>query len=418
MRNSAIAALLTASAASLALAAPSHAGIFGTDPIQISNPSAGGPNASSGGAAVSGDNRKGRYAGFHSDASNLAPGDTNGVADVFIWKRPRGRTGLTLPGSGVGAVKRVSVGPGGRQANGASLNPSIDGSVRRAPRCVAFQSQATNLSPADRTGDWDVYVRNFARGRTVLVSRGISGATNPSIDGACRQVAFQANGKAYVGRVGGRVRSLGAGADPDLSLDGTAVAWERGSQVVLSRKGRRTVVGPGANPQVSDAERLAGRRAPVWGVVFDSQALLSGRDRSSGWDVYMRVFGPSGGVKRTDLISATRRGGPALGGDSFNGGITAYAPNRGILTFVTTRDGLSTLYYRNNNTGNIDDLAHVRSVDGRPAIYDVVTSARANFIAFSARHAGSFELKRVRDALGTPSRQDVFFKHLIDGEPI
>ena len=156
------------------------------------------------------------------------------------------------------------MGPGGRQANGASLNPSIDGSVARAAKCVAFQSQATNLSSADTTADWDVYVRNFVSGKTVLVSRGIIDATMPSIDGACHKVAFQAGGKVLVGRVGGRVRSLGAGSDPDLSLDGTGAVFVRGGSVVLIRDGRKAVVGPGANPLVSDAERLAGETSAVW----------------------------------------------------------------------------------------------------------------------------------------------------------
>ena len=430
MPSTRLALTLVAGTASLALAAPANAGIFGTDPIPISVTGNGGDaNASSGGAAVSGDDRKGRFAGFHSDASNLVAGDTNGASDVFLWQRPRGRAGLTLTGNArpAGAFQRVSVGPGGRQANGASLNPSIDGSVQRGAKCVAFQSQATNLAAADRTGDWDVYVRNFASRKTLLVSKGVANATMPSIDGSCRQVAFEAaNGKVYIGTVGGGVRSLGAGRDPDFSLDGSAVAWERGGSVVLSRFGRKSVVGPGANPQVSDAERLQGKSSSVWGVVFDSGAGLTGRDRNPGSDVYMRVFGPKGGARRTDLISASFRGGPSLGGDSYNGGITAYAPNRGILTFVTTVGGMSTMYYRNNNSGNIDDLAHVPSLDGKPAITGVVTSARANFIAFSAGHSGTFELTRrgrrglpdLGDLDLAPARQDVFFKHLIDGEAI
>ena len=85
----------------------------------------------------------------------------------------------------------------------------------------------------------------------------------------------------------------------------------------------------------------------------------------------------------TDLISATRRGGQSLGGDSFNGGITAYAGTRGIVVFVNQRGGGSDLYYRNNHTGNIDDLAHAPASS---PIQDVVTSARANFVAFTSTY--------------------------------
>jgi len=48
---------------------------------------------------------------FASAASNLVPGDTNGMRDVFVRNL---RTGTTA---------RVDLGPGGVQANGDSLGP-------------------------------------------------------------------------------------------------------------------------------------------------------------------------------------------------------------------------------------------------------------------------------------------------------
>jgi Tol biopolymer transport system component len=68
---------------------------------------------------------------FHSVASNLVPDDTNGVSDVFVRDL---RNGVTT---------RVSVGPGGEQANGASITPSFSADGR----CVAFASSANNLLP-------------------------------------------------------------------------------------------------------------------------------------------------------------------------------------------------------------------------------------------------------------------------------
>ena len=71
----------------------------------------------------------GRYIVFESLASNLVPGDTNGVIDVFVHDRQAGRT------------SRVSVGNDGTQANNASVNPTIsaDGryvtSNRSPPTC-------------------------------------------------------------------------------------------------------------------------------------------------------------------------------------------------------------------------------------------------------------------------------------------
>ncbi len=103
----------------------------------------------------------GRFVAFSSDASNLVPGDTNGISDVFVRDRWSGTT------------TRVSVGPGGGQANGeASLDPvlSADG------RFVAFVSDASNLVPGDTNGSLDVFVRDRRSGTTRRVSVSSTGA--------------------------------------------------------------------------------------------------------------------------------------------------------------------------------------------------------------------------------------------------
>ena len=55
----------------------------------------------------------GRFVAFYSEATNLVPGDTNGVGDVFVRDRLTGRT------------ERVSVSSSGRQGNGYSEAPSV-----------------------------------------------------------------------------------------------------------------------------------------------------------------------------------------------------------------------------------------------------------------------------------------------------
>jgi Tol biopolymer transport system component len=84
----------------------------------------------------------GRYLAYYSEASNLVPGDTNGATDVFLHDR-RSR-----------ATKRVSVGPGGAEANGDSVRPAISADGRLA----VFESDATNLVPRDTNGFTDVFV--------------------------------------------------------------------------------------------------------------------------------------------------------------------------------------------------------------------------------------------------------------------
>ena len=160
------------------------------------------------------------------------------------------------------------------------------------------------------------------------------------------------------------------------------------------------LVGPGANATVGDND------SGKWAVSFDTTAKLARNDTSGGRDVYQRLMRADGRAYETDLISASRRGGSSLGGTSFNGGITAYAGTRGIVVFVNDQPTGSDLYYRNNHSGNIDDLAHAPA---SAPISQVVTSARANFVAFvsTAGFVGH-----------TGGQQAVFFKHLVDGEAI
>ena len=83
----------------------------------------------------------GRYVAYESVASNLVPGDTNQLADVFVQDRT---TGLTT---------RISLTSSGRQASYISYDPALssDGGV------VAFASDAP-LMPGDSNGIADVFV--------------------------------------------------------------------------------------------------------------------------------------------------------------------------------------------------------------------------------------------------------------------
>ncbi|MEY2434816.1 MAG: hypothetical protein QOC92_4541, partial [Acidimicrobiaceae bacterium] len=381
-----------------ALALPgvaSAGGMFGTYPLNISvTPSGGVANGASSAPAVSGDNRKTRYAAFQSDASNLVGGDSNGVTDIFLWSRPKGHQGLSLP-KGSGSLQRVSVTSSGAEANGASRNPSLDGSNSALPHCVAFESDASNLAAGDSDTTTDIVVRDLRSGKTTLVSRGISApASDPSISGNCARVAFVAGGKVLDASVKtGKSKVLGAGSNPDYALDGRAVAWEQGSQVAFVRDGKKSIVGPGSNPTVTDAERLHNMTVPNWGVSFESPAKLSGKDSNPGVDTYLRVYGPKGGPKRTDLITfAQPKVHFAPAGDNRNGGITAYGTNRGILTYVHSDDTATDAYYWNQHTGNADDIAHAPTLNGEPGITQMVTSARANFVAFTSAFTGDMAL--------------------------
>jgi Tol biopolymer transport system component len=112
----------------------------------------------------------GRYVAFVSGATNLVPGDTNGVEDVFVRDRKLGTT------------RRISLRNNGGEGNEASFSPRISASGA----FVVFTSAATNLAPGDTNGSYDVFVRDRNRQRTrrVSVNSHEVGANGNSVDGS------------------------------------------------------------------------------------------------------------------------------------------------------------------------------------------------------------------------------------------
>jgi len=100
----------------------------------------------------------GRYVAFESEFTNLVPGDTNGVADVFV------KDMLT------GSTTRISVGLNGQQSNGASYGVVSGPSISADGRYVAFASAASNLVPNDLLGAPDVFVYDRQTKSTTRVS--------------------------------------------------------------------------------------------------------------------------------------------------------------------------------------------------------------------------------------------------------
>lgn len=127
----------------------------------------------------------GRYVTFRSQASNLVSGDTNGTAwDIFVKDLQ------------TGTVDRVSVSTAGAQANGASQNPMISADGR----FVTYRSSATNLVSGDTNGQPDIFVRDRQTNTTTRVSVVTGGAQatggvsdEPAISDDGRYVAFQSD---------------------------------------------------------------------------------------------------------------------------------------------------------------------------------------------------------------------------------
>ncbi len=122
----------------------------------------------------------GRLVAFESVASDLVPGDANGVSDIFVHDTVTGQT------------ERVSVSSGGVEGNGVSALASISADGR----FVVFTSAANNLVANDTSVFNDVYVHDRTTGVTTRVSVDSSGVEGnawsviPSISGDGRYVAF------------------------------------------------------------------------------------------------------------------------------------------------------------------------------------------------------------------------------------
>lgn len=120
----------------------------------------------------------GRYVVFLSNATDLGPGDTNGLTDVYRYDRTNDRAILvSTTGSGSG--------------NAAAVWPRVSASGR----LVSFSSAASDLVPDDMNGVPDVFVRDVRERTTTLVSVATDGPANgPSeiaaISGDGRSVAF------------------------------------------------------------------------------------------------------------------------------------------------------------------------------------------------------------------------------------
>ncbi|MCL4812061.1 MAG: PD40 domain-containing protein [Vicinamibacteraceae bacterium] len=233
-------------------------------------------------SAISGD---GRFVAFESRATTLVPGDTNARDDVFLHDR---QTGITT---------RVSIGPGGVQADGHSTAAAISGDGR----FIAFRSGATNLIAGDTNGRWDIFVHDRVTGVTERVSVGTGGVQladeiydpvaggsqyfRPAISGDGRFVAFDSSSSTFF--VAGRsqrdvfVHDRQSGTTERVNLtSGGLQANEGAAQVAIGADGNAVAFVSTATNLV--AQPLASYTANVYV-----------RDRAAGTTTLVSV-GPGG----------------------------------------------------------------------------------------------------------------------------
>ena len=170
----------------------------------------------------------GLHVAFTSIATNLVPGDGNGVADVFVRDIQSGTT------------ERVSQSSAGVEGNGDSglVGFSFSGnvSISEDGRYIAFGSYASNLvlAPPDTNGHADVFVRDRAGPTTGIASvdsNGVQGngdSYGPSITPYGTNLAFESAATNLVpgdtnGFVDIFVRNLFALSTERVSVDASGV---------------------------------------------------------------------------------------------------------------------------------------------------------------------------------------------------
>ncbi len=275
----------------------------------------------------------GRYVAFGSVASNLAPGDDNGLLDVYLRDLQTGTTEL------------ISVSSSGEVGNAESFSAdvSVDG------RYVAFASWSSNLDPSDGFDGSDIFVRDRVTGTTEIVS--ITSTEEPanltsfapSISGDGRFVAFDSDADNLDedddnlwADVFVRDRSLGTtelvsvnsagvtgrkgGVDPEITPDGRYVAFSTQSKLVPEDTNR--VIDAYVHDLQTGETTLAsfGFAAPGDGESFATGISDDGRfisisssatnlvrhDTNADWD-YFRVDVQAGRTLRASVSSAAEQ---------------------------------------------------------------------------------------------------------------
>ncbi len=287
----------------------------------------------------------GRYVAFTSDATNVVPGDNNGVSDVFVTDMVAGST------------TRVSVNSAGGETAGryGSDRPSISANGRY----VAFLSYAAGMTAGDLADTYQAYVHDRETGATSLASIASSGVpatamveTSVSVSNDGNRVVFESVDQNITVDAGNSdvdvfVRDLAAGTttrvskseewsgEGTISADGSTVAfYSRGADLVApgtDTNGAYDVfaydIASGATTRVSvsstggqgdGVSNHPGLSADGRFVVFDSDAtnLVPG-DTNATSD----VFRHDRATGETTRVSVTRTGGQ-IAGSSTSGSIS------------------------------------------------------------------------------------------------
>lgn len=184
----------------------------------------------------------GRLLAFATLASNLVSDDRNNFADVFVYDRL------------ISATIRITAGPAGTGANGASVMPALSADGR----WLAFRSEADDLVEGDFNNTADVFLHDLQAGVTRLVSANNQGSagnqasSSPAVSAAGETTAFTSLAADLIERNVPGSWEVYLFDRPDNTLQRATLGWQG-----------MPANGPSAAPQVSGDGLL---------VVFSSAA--------------------------------------------------------------------------------------------------------------------------------------------------
>lgn len=329
----------------------------------------------------------GRYIAFVSEASNLVPGDSNRIADVFL--RDMQALTTTLVSVGAHSTNSASLVP---------LNSSESPQITPDARYIAFRSTATNLVPGVQLVG-DIYVHDRIAGTNIWASSGMRAlleSVTAQTNGICHNLALSANGK-YVAYQASRT-SQPAGTYSGIIL---RYSLETGSTELIHTNA------PTSIPTAMETRNLD--LTPDGGIiafVANSNGVSAATTCIQVWDAATGITTLASGDLTNNVTTGSISTHPVL--DSSGRFVTFLSSAAGLVTNAVS--GAWHLYVRDLLNGTTTLANPDASGTGSPLTSVSVPSLSADvrFVAFEGED-GSLVANESNRAL------DVFVRDLVAG---